>query len=67
MRTVHCPLCGLRFARVAELDQHAREDHAPATVLPHYEPRAHRGAGHEDVYPEGHEPVDHDQHLHLPW
>lgn len=29
MRTVHCPLCGLRFARPGELDEHARDDHAP--------------------------------------
>ena len=29
MRTVHCPLCGLRYAHVSELDCHAREDHAP--------------------------------------
>ena len=29
MSTVHCPLCGLRFARGSELDLHVREDHAP--------------------------------------
>jgi hypothetical protein len=29
MGTVHCPLCGLRFRHGTELDQHAREDHAP--------------------------------------
>jgi hypothetical protein len=28
MRTVHCPLCGLRYAHASELDQHARDDHA---------------------------------------
>ena len=30
MGTVHCPLCGLRFRHCAELDQHARDEHAPA-------------------------------------
>lgn len=29
MGTVHCPLCGLRFPRPSELDQHAVNDHAP--------------------------------------
>lgn len=29
MRTVHCPLCGLRYTYPSELDAHAREDHAP--------------------------------------
>ena len=29
MRTVHCPLCGLRYTHPSELDVHAREDHAP--------------------------------------
>ena len=63
MRTVHCPLCGLRFAHTSELDAHARDEHAPATVLPHYEPRhAH------DVYPEDRDPADHhDEVLRLPW
>lgn len=30
--SVHCPLCGLRFARATELDEHARDDHAPPVV-----------------------------------
>jgi hypothetical protein len=38
MGTVHCPLCGLRFARGADLDHHARDDHAPP---PAAEGRAH--------------------------
>ncbi len=29
MGTVHCPLCGLRYRHVSELDQHARDAHAP--------------------------------------
>jgi hypothetical protein len=29
MGTVHCPLCGLRFRHGSELDQHARDEHAP--------------------------------------
>jgi hypothetical protein len=29
MGTVHCPLCGLRYRHAAELDQHARDEHAP--------------------------------------
>ncbi|HWG94000.1 MAG TPA: hypothetical protein VNU66_07235 [Mycobacteriales bacterium] len=29
MATLHCPLCGLRYARGSELDLHARDDHAP--------------------------------------
>lgn len=32
MRTVHCPLCGLRYAYASELDVHVREDHAPAAA-----------------------------------
>ena len=32
MRTVHCPLCGLRYAHASELDLHVREDHAPAAA-----------------------------------
>lgn len=32
MRTVHCPLCGLRFTHASELDAHARDDHAPPAV-----------------------------------
>lgn len=32
MGTVHCPLCGLRFRAGGELDQHARDDHAPPAV-----------------------------------
>lgn len=30
VRTVSCPLCGLRYAHSPELDQHVRDDHAPA-------------------------------------
>lgn len=30
--TVHCPLCGLRFRLATELDQHARDEHAPPVV-----------------------------------
>jgi hypothetical protein len=29
VRTVHCPLCGLRYAHTSELDVHVREEHAP--------------------------------------
>jgi hypothetical protein len=29
MGTVHCPLCGLRYRHASELDQHARDAHAP--------------------------------------
>jgi hypothetical protein len=29
MRTVHCPLCGLRFQHATELDAHVRDEHAP--------------------------------------
>jgi hypothetical protein len=29
MRTVHCPLCGLRYTHTSELDLHVREDHCP--------------------------------------
>lgn len=32
MRTVHCPLCGLRFTHGSELDQHARDEHAPPVL-----------------------------------
>jgi hypothetical protein len=28
----HCPLCGLYFRNVSELDLHAREDHLPVRV-----------------------------------
>lgn len=35
MRTVHCPLCGLRFARASELDAHAQDAHAPAVTERH--------------------------------
>ncbi|HVM28720.1 MAG TPA: hypothetical protein VM433_13745 [Mycobacteriales bacterium] len=31
MGTVHCPLCGLRYRHGSELDEHAREAHAPAS------------------------------------
>jgi hypothetical protein len=27
VRTVHCPLCGLRYQHVTELDAHARDAH----------------------------------------
>lgn len=30
MRTVHCPLCGLRYQHPSELDHHVREEHGPA-------------------------------------
>ncbi len=29
MGTVHCPLCGLRYRHGSELDEHARDAHAP--------------------------------------
>lgn len=32
MSVVHCPLCGLRFHLPSELDEHAREEHAPRVV-----------------------------------
>lgn len=32
MRSVHCPLCGLRYAYPSELDVHVREEHAPAAA-----------------------------------
>ncbi|MCW2498973.1 MAG: hypothetical protein JWN87_649 [Frankiales bacterium] len=28
-----CPICGLRFSYTAELEQHAREEHVPVTVV----------------------------------
>jgi hypothetical protein len=28
-----CPICGLRFSYTAELEQHAREEHVPLTVV----------------------------------
>lgn len=42
MSTVHCPLCGLRFRYVSELDDHAREHCTPREMhLPaHREKRA---------------------------
>ncbi len=29
MSTVHCPLCGLRYTWVSELDGHVRDEHGP--------------------------------------
>lgn len=29
MRTVNCPLCGLRYTHSSELELHVREDHRP--------------------------------------
>lgn len=59
MRTVHCPLCGLRYAHASELDVHVREEHAPVpppegrdTVQRHR--RAARSGGSREV-------------LRLPW
>ncbi|MDP3714649.1 MAG: hypothetical protein Q8R60_19455 [Mycobacteriales bacterium] len=33
MTTYHCPLCGLRFSWTSELDEHAREEHAPHDLV----------------------------------
>ena len=60
MRTVQCPLCGLRFAHTTELDAHARDDHAPPPAAERHEAivvpaaRAARACGPGEV-------------LRLPW
>lgn len=59
MTTLHCPLCGLRFRYGSELDQHARDDHAPPA---HLHCPAPRPRTESDRSVEEREPV-----LHLPW
>ena len=45
MSTVHCPLCGLRFRFVSELDEHAREHCVPQEMhLPAHREKRHWGA-----------------------
>jgi hypothetical protein len=59
VRTVHCPLCGLRYAHASELDCHVREDHAPP---------AHE-EGQETVVRQHRRPVEPGSRrvLRLPW
>ena len=59
MTTLHCPLCGLRFRYGSELDQHAREDHAPP---PHLHCPPPRPRSESDLPDQESDPV-----LHLPW
>lgn len=60
MRTVNCPLCGLRYTHSSELDLHVREDHRPEA-----EPE-----GHEAIVkhrPPENQEADPSKVLRLPW